>query len=150
MKVKIEEIEREKEEQVLISCYEINQKVEEIARFAKSYDEGIEAYDEQGVRSVALSDIYYIEAVDQRVFAYLEREVFEIKLRLYEFEQRYKEFSFFRCSKSGIVNLMKIKSLKPALNGRFSAILYNGENVIIARKYVPELKVKLRGGNVNE
>jgi DNA-binding LytR/AlgR family response regulator len=150
MKVKIEQIEREREEQVLISCYEFNQKVEDIARFAKFYDEGIEAYDELGVRTVALSDIYYIEAVDQRVFAYLERDVFEIKLRLYEFEERYKELSFFRCSKSSVVNLMKINSLKPALNGRLSAILFNGENVIIARKYVPELKVKLRGGNVNE
>lgn len=150
MKVKIEQIEREREEQVLISCYKISQKVEDIARFAKFYDEGIEAYDEQGVRTVALSDIYYIEAVDQRVFVYLERDVFEIKLRLYEFEERYKELSFFRCSKSSVVNLMKINSLKPALNGRLSAILFNRENVIIARKYVPELKVKLRGGKENE
>ncbi|WP_099469618.1 LytTR family DNA-binding domain-containing protein [Konateibacter massiliensis] len=146
MKVKIEKIGREKEEQVLISCYEINQKVEEIARFAKSYQEGIEAYDEQGVRSVAVSDIYYIEAVDQRVFAYLNKNVYEIKMRLYEFEEKYRELHFLRCSKASIVNLMKIKSLKPALNGRFSAMLINGETVIIARKYVPDLKAKLHGG----
>lgn len=150
MKVKIEEIDQEKEEQILISCYEINQEVEEIVRFVKAYNKGIEAYDEQGVRNVIISDIYYIEAVDQRVFVYLKKSVFEIKMRLYEFESCFGELSFFRCTKSSIVNLMKIKSLKPALNGRFCAMLYNGETVMIARKYVPELKRKLVGGRRNE
>lgn len=150
MKVKIEKIDQGKEEQILISCYEINQEIEEIVRFVKAYNKGIEAYDEQGVRNVIISDIYYIEAVDQRVFVYLKKSVFEIKLRLYEFERRFDDLSFFRCSKSSIVNLMKIKSLKPALNGRFCAMLYNGESVVIARKYVSELKKKLVGGKRNE
>ena len=51
-----------------------------------------------------------------------------------------------RISKSVVVNLMKIKALKPAMNGRFSAVLSNGEEVIISRKYVPCLKEKIRGG----
>ena len=45
-----------------------------------------------------------------------------------------------------IVNLMKISSVRPALNGRFSAVLKNGEEIIISRKYVPELKRTLKGG----
>ena len=40
---------------------------------------------------------------------------------------------------------MKIKAIKPALNGRYSAILQNGEEVIISRKYVVELKRALKG-----
>lgn len=40
MKVKIEKIDQEKEEQVLISCYKINQEVEEIVRFVKAYNKG--------------------------------------------------------------------------------------------------------------
>ena len=150
MEVKIEKISKEKEQEVLIRCHEVNGEVVEIARFVKSTQEGVEVYNEQGMRRLALLDIYYVEAVDNRVFVYSKKEVYEIKMRLYEFEQMYGENQFFRCSKAIIVNLLKIQSLKPALNGRFLAVLQNGENVIIARKYVPDFKLKLHGGMQNE
>ncbi|MGE4272716.1 MAG: LytTR family transcriptional regulator DNA-binding domain-containing protein [Desulfitobacterium sp.] len=63
----------------------------------------------------------------------------------YELESGYEESRFFRCSKSVIVNLMKVHSIKPALNGRFLAKLANGESVIISRQYVPPLKERLKG-----
>ena len=40
---------------------------------------------------------------------------------------------------------MKIKAIKPELNGRYSAILQSGEEVIISRKYVVQLKRALKG-----
>ena len=49
-----------------------------------------------------------------------------------------------RC-KSLIVNLMKVCAIKPALNGRYVAILQNGEEIIISRKYVSDLKKALKG-----
>lgn len=150
MKVEIQRISREKEEQVLIRCFEINQEVSEIAQFVKSRQEGIEGYSENDVRMIPLTDIYYVEVVDNHTFAYLKSQVYEVKLRLYEFEQMYGEKQFFRCSKTTIVNLMKIKALKPALNGRFTAFLTNGESVIISRKFVSDLKVKLQGGQRSE
>ena len=55
------------------------------------------------------------------------------------------EKKYIRISKSSLLNLMKVKSIKPALNGRFSAILINGEEIIISRKYVPALKNTLKG-----
>lgn len=56
-----------------------------------------------------------------------------------------REKYFLRVSKSLVLNLMKIKSIKPALNGRYSAILQSGEDVIISRKYVMHLKSALKG-----
>jgi len=150
MKVEIQKINREKEEQVLIRCYEINQEVSEIARFANSRQEGVEVYSDKGFKVIPLAEIYYVEAVDNHVFAYLKHQVYEVKSRLYEFEQLHGDKQFFRCSKATIVNLMKMQSLKPALNGRFTAVLTNGESVIISRKFVPDLKLKLQGGQTNE
>jgi DNA-binding LytR/AlgR family response regulator len=40
---------------------------------------------------------------------------------------------------------MKIRSIQPALNGRFAAVLQSGEEVIISRSYVKGLKAALRG-----
>ncbi len=42
-----------------------------------------------------------------------------------------------------IVNIRKIKSVKAELNGRMIAELLNGEQIIISRAYVKELKRKL-------
>lgn len=146
MKINVEMIDRKKEEQVLIQCYEVTQQVDEIINFVKSRETSLAAYYNSQIHFVYLQDIYYIEAVDNKVFAYLESQVYELKIKLYEFEELYGERNFFRCSKSVIVNLMKIEFIKTALNGRFMATLNNKENVIISRQYVSELKKKLKGG----
>ena len=150
MKVEIDKIPLHKQERVLIECHIISKEVSEIVHFVKSRQENIEGYDESGIHIIPLSDIYYVESVDNRVYIYLKKSVCEIKMRLYEFEEVYSDKEFFRCSKDTIVNLMKIQFLKPALNSRFSAVLTNGETIIISRKYVSDLKNKLRGGQNNE
>lgn len=146
MKINVEIIDKKKEEQLLIQCYEVTQQIDEIINFVKSRDTSLTAYCDSQIHFVYLKDIYYIEAVDNKVFAYLENKVYELKIKLYEFEELYGETNFFRCSKSVIVNLMKIEYIKPALNGRFMATLNNNEKVIISRQYVTELKEKLKGG----
>lgn len=147
MNINVETIEKTKEEQVLIQCYDVTEDIAEIIRFVKSRDTTLEAYGESRIYHIFLQDIYYIEAVDNKVFAYLENDVYELKSKLYELESTYVGKSFFRCSKSVIINLMKIESIKPALNGRFMAKLKNGETTIISRQYVPQLKEKLKGGS---
>jgi DNA-binding LytR/AlgR family response regulator len=145
MKINVEIIDKKKEEQLLIQCYEVTQQIDEIINFVKSRDTSLTAYYESQIHFVYLKDIYYIEAVDNKVFAYLENRVYELKIKLYEFEELYGETNFFRCSKSVIVNLMKIEFIKPALNGRFMATLNNSEKVIISRQFVLELKERLKG-----
>ena len=44
-----------------------------------------------------------------------------------------------------LVNLMKIRSIQPAFNGRFTALLRSGEKIIISRNYVKALKAALKG-----
>jgi len=146
MKINVETIDKTKEEQVLIQCYEVTEDIAEIVEFIKSRDTTLVAYNDSQIYNVFLQDIYYFEAVDNKVFAYLENQVYELKHKLYELESIYEGKRFFRCSKSVIVNLMKIESIKPALNSRFMAKLENGEAVIISRQYVPQLKEKLKGG----
>lgn len=81
--------------------------------------------------------------MDQKVFAYCEKEVYEVKSKLYELEEELNAASFMRAAKSTILNLDKIKSLSPAFGGRFEALLKNGEKVIISRQYVALLKERL-------
>lgn len=146
MKIHIQTIDKEKEEQIIIECHEIREEISEIVNFVKLHDETLECYEDSHIYHISLNDIYYIDTVDNKVFVYLEKKVYEIKNKLYELESLYTKRNFFRCSKSVIVNLMKIECITPALNSRFIGRLYNGEEIIISRKYVHDLKEKLKRG----
>lgn len=144
MRVRIENVKKKEEEHILISCCKVNNEVLEIVDFIKSRDDQLSGYDNSQIYQISLRDIYYFEGVDNKVYAYLKNHVYEIKNKLYELEEIYCKKKFFRCSKSILVNLLKVECVKPALNGRFNAKLLNGEQIIISRQYVPDLKKVLQ------
>lgn len=148
LKVLVNHISSDKEERAIIQCYEINDEVKSIVGFIKSVGATLAGYSDERASQIPLQDIFYVEAVDNRVFAYTAKKVFELKCKLYEFVELYENRTFFRCSKSQVINLMKIDHVHPILNGRFSATLFSGEEVIISRQYVPELKKRLLGESI--
>ncbi len=145
MDLEVSIISPDKNEYVKIGCHEVDERVQEIARFVKLRQGNIEGERDGDKYNIPISDIYYIESVDDRTFIYLKSTVYQTHRRLYDLEEVMQPYHYVRISKSIIVNLMKVGSIKPALNGRFSCQLRNGEEVIISRKYVPEVKAKLRG-----
>lgn len=146
MDIKIFKITKEQPEQLEIRCHEITEQVREIVTFVKSRQGQLNGVIDGKQYEIPVMDIYYIEAVDSKVFLYSSKKVYETKQRIYELESVLREKYFLRVSKSLLLNLMKVKSIKPAVNGRFTAILQSGEKIIISRKYVPELKKALKGG----
>lgn len=140
MNVVIKNVDNKEKEQVIIECCEITEEVERIRLFAEGSGQTLSGSIDGRFYSVNIGDIYYFEAVDERIFAYSESKVYEVRGRLYEIEHKLSESSFLRCSKSTVINLMKIESVSPALNGRFTAHMKNGERVMISRQYVPALK----------
>lgn len=145
MKVAIQKIDKDKDELVVIRCHELTDDVKNIASFAKATGATLAGYVDERVSQIALQDIFFVEAVDNRVFAYTSAKVYELKCKLYEFESQYDSKGFLRCSKSFVINLMKVDHVRPVLNGRFCATMFNKEEVIISRQYVPELKKRLLG-----
>ena len=86
--------------------------------------------------------IYYTESIDKRTYVYTKEECYETKYRLYELEDLLST-NFLRVSKSLVVNIRKVRSVKSELNGRMTAELLNGERIVISRSYVKDLKRKL-------
>ena len=78
--------------------------------------------------------------MDKKTFLYTQGNVFLTDKRLYELESILDEKTFFRCSKSVIVNLEKIKSLRPEVTRNIRATLENGEIIVISRRYAAALK----------
>ncbi len=148
LNVFVKQIREDMEERVIIQCYEVTENVKSIVSFVKSTGDTLAGYVDEKASQVPLQDIFFVEAVDNRVFAYTAKKVYELKFKLYEFAALYENRKFFRCSKSFVINLTKIDNVRPILNGRFSATLFSGEEVIISRQYVPELKKRLLGESV--
>lgn len=145
MQTKITRIERDKPEILEIRCHKISDEVREIVAFVKSRQGQLTGTADDRMYEIAVSDIFYIESVDNKTFIYCKNREYETKQKLYELEEMLRDKHFLRVSKSVLLNLMKVSSIKPALNSRFTAVLFSGEQVIISRKYVPELKKALKG-----
>ncbi|MCM1104120.1 MAG: LytTR family transcriptional regulator DNA-binding domain-containing protein [Clostridium sp.] len=148
MIINISHIRKEEPERLEIYCHNEDHKITEIVRFVKSLQGQLTGMIEGAQYEIPVSDVFYMEGVDNKVFIYCENQVYETRQKLYELEEDLREKHFLRVSKSVLLNLMKVESIKASLNGRFIAVLQNGEQVIVSRKYVPELKNALKGGNI--
>ena len=145
MKVHIEQVEKKSEELVLIRCYAVTDEVREIETFVKSRSGSLSGVSDAKRYEIAVADICYIESVDGKTFLYTKDQVYETSYRIYALEELLRPKHFLRISKPMIVNLMKIQSIQPAFNGRFTAVLHSGEQIIISRSYVKALKAALKG-----
>lgn len=148
MRVSIRKVRKKEDEQVIIDCVEITKTVRDIESYVRYRETEISGIlKEQQRKRFLLSDVYYFEALDEKVFAYTKEQVYEIKMRLYEVEENYEKQHFIRCSKSVVMNLMRLESISPAMNGRFFAHMQNGEKLMISRQYAPKLKELVMGGD---
>ena len=125
---------------VEIHCREITSETERLERYIRRFDERIICSSEGQAHTIALEQILYIEAVDKKTFLYTPNNVYETDKKLYELETVLDEKTFFRCSKSVIVNLNKINRLKPEVTRNILATLTNGEVIGISRRYARALK----------
>ncbi len=143
MKLTIEKIGVESEEEIVIKCHEVNDEVLEWINRFKTKTDVLLGYSGEGIYRIQPKDIYYFESVDNKVFIYCKDKDYESKQKLYELEELYGGKRFFRASKSVILNLTKISCVIPSISGRFEAKLENGETVVISRQYVPVVKQML-------
>ena len=143
MKIIIETPLPGEEDAVIIRCGHLDDRVLELIRALKNEKSKLTAYSDDGITMLDMKDVYYFESVDNKVFAYCEKQIYEIRRKLYELESDLNGTDFLRISKSTIVDLSKIAHLSAAFNGRLEAKLKNGEKIIISRQYVPALKKKL-------
>lgn len=131
------------ETKVEIVCRELTQEVEELLATIRMMNQQITAEKDGEMHLVNAAKIVYIEAVERKTFVYTEEDVYESKLRLYEMEERLMNSGFFRISKSCLVQLKYIKSLKNDLNRKLRLTLESGEQIMVSRQYAEEIKKRL-------
>ena len=142
MNVEIEKAASKEEEMALIKVCEMTDDIQSAVDILHNDCRTIPVMQGTETLLCGTEKIYYLESVDKHTYVYTKDCCYETRYRLYELEDML-HIQCLRCSKAMIVNIRKIKSVKAELNGRMIAELLNGEQIIISRAYVKELKRKL-------
>ena len=143
MKITIETPLPGQEDEIIVRCTALDEGLMRLIYALKTQQDKMMGYVEDKIVKLEPGEVFYFESVDNKVFAYTDKGVYEVRRKLYEIEEEYGHMDFLRISKSSMVNIAKIAYLKPIFNGRFEAKLKNDEKIIISRQYIPELKKKL-------
>ena len=124
------------DDKVILEYFEFTQEFSDIKDFIQDNGQLFAVFDKgKNMLKLKIKDILYFEAVGELVFAYTEKGVFEVKMRLYQVEEALERHKILRASKSFLINLYRISAVTPALNGRLIATMDNGEKVMISRQY---------------
>lgn len=132
--------------EIVINCGGITAETENIIAALRMANNQLPAIKDGEAHILDLSKIAYIETVDRRTFVYTENDCYESKLKLYEMDNILCNpcgSGFLRISKSCIVRLKYIRTLKADIERRVRITLENGEQLIVSRQYADELKKRL-------
>lgn len=100
----------------------------------------VELYDEYHNKYyVPLLAIYYFEMVDQKFYAYTERDVYRIYcVKMERLKQRVQDYGFYQINVRTLVNIRHVKTYKIQRGSRRRIILDNDDILISSRHYKPE------------
>lgn len=133
------------EDELILNYREVNEEVERILAFMEQGNRRILGWKENEQVVIAPGELLYAESVEGKTFAYTEQEVYRINYTLQQLEVLLQKECFFRCSKSMIMNINKVASLRSLSSNRIDATMENGEHIMISRTYASEFRKKLRG-----
>ncbi len=144
MRLELEQDGTQKDIMVHIRYAQKDQMLGRLVRAVRSCEETLQAYDEGTERSLAVPDIYYFESVDKKTFAYCSKDVYRVDSRLYELQERFLRYGFVQVSKSCLLNINVLQSVRSLRNSRMEAVLANGERIGISRRFIPDLKKAIK------
>ncbi|MCM1174840.1 MAG: LytTR family transcriptional regulator DNA-binding domain-containing protein [Blautia sp.] len=143
MKIEINVDEKIEDTHIVISCKKLTPEMARLFAMLHILDKQLTVRKGEETYFLDVSEAVYIESVDRKSFIYTEKEVYESDLKLYELEQQLEACGFFRASKSCLIQLKYIRSLRADINRRIKVTLTNGEQIVVSRQYAEELKRKL-------
>jgi len=134
------QIEGLNEVEVELRYAEMNNDIIKLIKSIENNEKFIYGTDEGRQYKIRVSEIYYAESVDKKTFLYTKSSVFRTELRLYQLIETLKANDFIQISKSCIVNMDVLESIRALSNSCLEATLINGEKVNVSRKYLTDIK----------
>ena len=125
---------------VTIEYPEYTESVRGIIKRIESLDIKFSAFSDERRMHIAMSDVYYLENVDRKLFLYTRDDVFRLDNSMQEIGKITEDSDLVRISRTCIMNTSLLKEIKQLKNSRLEAMLDNGERLIVSRKYLRDIK----------
>ena len=138
------------EDEVIVNYLVMTPEIERIVNFIKGEQTRLIGWQEKQQKVIDIKSILYIETVDGSTFAYTETDVLKLDYTLAQLEQQLNDINVFRSSKSMIINIDKVDSLRSLPSNRIDVRLVNGEHTIISRTYASDFRRILKKGAQHE
>jgi len=90
--------------------------------------------------SIDISDIYYIENVERKIFLYSRKDVYRYDGNMADIDSSIAETDLVRISRTCFMNVSHLKEIMQIKNSHLEAVLDNGEKLIVSRKYLKDIK----------
>ena len=125
---------------VTIEYPEYNDLVAGLVRKISYMDIGFNAESEGRKVRIGLTDVYYIENVERKLFIYTANDVYRLDSSMAEIEEMTADAGLVRISRTCIMNTDHLKEIRQIKNSRLEAVLDNDEMLIVSRKYLKDIK----------
>ena len=125
---------------VIIEYPEWNETVDSLVRKIGRMDISFVGKTEEGSVSIGISDVYYIENVERKLFIYTEGDVYRFDGSMSDIESRIEDTALVRISRTCIMNIEHLKEIRQIRNSHLEAVMDNDERLIVSRKYLPDIK----------
>ena len=143
MKITIDKNELYSIPEIIVKCKEIDEILQDIISYIGIADKNMIGEVGGEIFFIPLNSILYFESVDKNVYIYTDKQVYRSSAKLYILEEQLVDTYFARVSKTTILNLKKLNSVKSAKNAKLEGTLINKEKILISRQYVAGIKKRL-------
>lgn len=143
MKINIHVDEEAKDMEVTVTCRQLTPDVEKLLATLRMMDSQLTGKKDGEIYLLDVSQVIYIESVERKCFLYTSDEVYESDFPLYELERQLERYGFLRVSRSFLIHLRSIQSLRADINRKIRITMSNGEQIMASRQYAEQLKKRL-------
>ena len=128
---------------ISVICKQLTPDIEKLLATLRMMNHQLTVRKDSEIYLLDIVQVIYIESIDRKCFVYTAKEIYESDFKLYELEKKLEEYGFFRVSKSCLIHLQNIQSLKADINRKVRVTMSNGEQIMASRQYADELKKRL-------
>lgn len=141
MEIKIKIDEQCKTPKVIVMTDKITPEIHElINKLSQNTPQLLVGMQGEALKMLDPAAIYRVYAANGKVYAEEETEVYQLRLRLYELEERLSKTDFVRISNSEIIHLKKVKGFDLSYTGTICVTFLNGKVTYVSRRYVKKIK----------
>ena len=138
-------IDKEKEEEVVVTAHERTDLIEEIEALLSRHTDRIPGYTEDDIKMLSVSQIECVTVLDGKTYAIdSKNQQYRLKQRLYELEQQLPS-SFIRINKSALANEQALDRFAVTIAGSVDAVFKCGYREYVSRRCFAQIKRRLEG-----